>query len=347
MTYKRIVVSQHGGPEMLQVVERERCPPAKGQVRVKVLAAPVCAPDVQARYGQSPFPPRLPFTPGYAIVGDVEALGPAVAGIEVGDRVAALTVVDGYAEAIYLDADQLLPLSRALPPAQVAPLLLNYIVAYQTLHRSARVQAGDRVLIIGASGGIGTALLEVGRLAGLKMYGLASRAKHHVVERFGATPIDYRSEDFVEVMRQMEPEGLDAVLDGMIWGYLDRGFALLKRGGTWVQYGNPLSRTGLLKLLARVVLYNLRPNGRRLKIYGTSTSKLGRRAFLEDWATLFQLLEEGRIQPIIDSQFPLLEAAAANRRLESGDVIGNIVLLAPELWPAEAHRPVRRLESIQ
>jgi NADPH:quinone reductase-like Zn-dependent oxidoreductase len=338
MKYKSVIVTKRGGPEVLRVIENDLRAPSAGEARIKILATPVCGPDVQARYGHTPIAPKIPFVPGYAIVGIVDAVGrpkrPSGEGVvsaAVGDRVAALTIFGGYAEYIYLDTELLIPIPDTLNPAEAATLILNYIVAYQTLHRSAKVEAGDRVLIIGASGGVGTALLQLGKLANLTMYGIASKSKHHILTEYGATPIDYHTQDFVEVIRQAEPDGLDAVFDGMVWGYLDRGFSLLRRGGAWVQYGNPLSFSGLLRLLAKLILFNLLPNGRSLKLYGTTTSKLGRRPFLEDWATLFKLLEEGKIRPIIMKKFPILEAAQANALLESGQVIGNIVLLAPEL----------------
>ena len=338
MRYRSVTVAKRGGPEVLQVVESVLRPPSAGEVRVRVLAAPVCGPDVQARYGQTPIAPKLPFVPGYAVIGAVDAIGDPkrraggdVASLAVGDRVAALTIFGGYAEYIYLKQDTLIPMPATLDPAQAATLILNYIVAYQTLHRAAKVKAGDKVLIIGASGGVGTALLDLGRLAGLTLYGIASKSKHHILTQYGATPIDYHTQDFVEVIHEAEPDGLDGVFDGMIWGYLDRGFSLLRRGGTWVQYGNPLSFSGLLRLLSRLVLLNVLSNGRSLKLYGTTTSKFGRGRFLEDWAVLFKLLEEGKIEPIIMQRFAILEAAKANALLERGQVIGNIVLIAPEL----------------
>jgi NADPH:quinone reductase-like Zn-dependent oxidoreductase len=217
-----------------------------------------------------------------------------------------------------------------LDPAEAVTLILNYVLAYQTLHRSAKVKAGDKVLIIGASGGIGTAFLQLGKLANLQMYGIASKSKHHTLTEYGATPIDYHLQDFVEVIRQAEPDGLDAVFDGMGGDYLERGFSLLRRGGTLVEYSNPLSYSGLLRLLAKVILFNVLPNGKTVKLYGNS-SRFNRRPFLEDWAALFKLLEAGKIRPIIMKKFPILEAAKANELLESGQVIGNVVLLAPEL----------------
>jgi NADPH:quinone reductase-like Zn-dependent oxidoreductase len=331
MKYRSVMVTKRGGPEVLQVIENDLRPPSAGEARIKILATSVCGPDVQARYGHTPIAPKIPFVPGYAIIGVVDAIGEGVPNAAVGDRVAALTVFGGYAEYIYLGEEHLIPVPDTLDLAEAVTLILNYIVAYQTLHRSAKVKAGDKVLIIGASGGVGTALLQLGKLANLTMYGIASKSKHHILTEYGATPIDYHRQDFVEVIRQAEPNGLDAVFDGMGGDYLDRGFSLLRRGGTWVQYGNPLSFSGLLLLLAKLILFNVLPNGKSLKLYGTTTSKFGRRPFLEDWATLFKLLEEGKIKPVIMKKFPILEAAQANALLESGQVIGNIVLLAPEL----------------
>ncbi len=331
MTYKSIIVTRRGGPENLRVVERELKAPPDRQVRVRVLAVPVSAPDVTARYGNSPLVPNPPFTPGYAIVGEVDSVGRGVRKAAVGDRVAALTVYGGYAEYVYLDENQLIPVPAGLDPAQVAPLIMNYLVAYQVMHRWARVKRGGKVLIIGASGGIGTAFLQLGRLDGLVMYGVASKSKHAVLVENGAKPIDYHTEDFVEVIRRLESDGLDAVFDGMAGDSFRRGYSILRRGGVLVGYGNPMSYAGTVAVLGRALLYNLLPDGKSAKYYSTGASRLDRRLFLEDWATLFRLLEEGKIKPILDSKYPILEAARANERLESGQAVGNIVLLSPDL----------------
>ena len=187
------------------------------------------------------------------------------------------------------------------------------------------------MLIIGASGGIGTAYLQLGKLANLSMYGIASKSKHPILTEYGATPIDYRTQDFVEVVRKAEPDGIEAVFDGIGGAYITRSFSLLRRGGTYVGYANPLSLSRMFRFLGRVILFNLLPNGRSAKYYGTGSARLNRRPFLEDWATLFKLLEEGKIKPVIMKKFPILEAAQANELLESGQVVGNVVLLAPEL----------------
>ena len=334
MKYKSVVVTQRGGPEVLQVIENDLRPPSPGEARVKILATQVCAPDVSVRYGTTPFAPRVPFVPGYAVLGTVDALGPSKQGAPtaaLGDRVGALSVFGGYAEYIYLRQRDLIPVPESLDPAEAVTLVLNYLVAYQTLHRTARVKPGDKILIVGASGGIGTAYLQLGRLAGLKMYGIASKAKHAILVEYEARPIDYRSEDFVAVIRRTEPDGLEAVFDGMGEAYLKGGFSLLKRGGVWVGYANPGSNSATLRLLSRVLLYNLLPNGKSAKYYGTGASRFYRRPFLEDWAALFELLGEGKIKPVIMEKFPLLEAAQANALLESGWVVGNLVLVTPEL----------------
>jgi NADPH:quinone reductase-like Zn-dependent oxidoreductase len=334
MKYKSVVATRRGGPEVLQVVESELRLPAPGEARVRILAAQVSAPDVSCRYGTTPFPPRTPFVPGYAIVGVVEALGSpkrsdeAVAGPVVGDPVAVLSVYDGYAEYIYRPQRELIPMPVGLEPGEAVTLVLNYLVAYQTLHRTARVKSGDKILIVGASGGIGTAYLQLGKLVGLKMYGIASKSKHDILRQYGATPIDYRTEDFVAVVRQAEPQGIDAVFDGMGEGYFKGGFSLLRRGGVWVGYANPGSYAATVRLLSQVALANLLPNGKSARYYGTGASRFNRRPFLEDWAALFGLLKDGKIKPVIMQRFPILQAAQANALLESGQVIGNIVLVA-------------------
>lgn len=330
MQYKSVIVPRRGTPEVFRVIENELREPAHEEVRIKVLAAPVCLPDVQARYGHTPFPPKTPFVPGYAIIGTVEAVGKNVNDIVTGDRVAALTVYGGYSEYIFLKQKQLIRTPANIDPAAAATLILNYVLAYQTLHRSAKVKPGDKILIIGASGGIGTAYLQLGQLAGLTMYGIASKNKHPILAEHGAAAIDYRTQNFVDVMRQLEPKGIDAVFDGMGGDYIKKGASLLRQGGVFVEYGNPLTFSRMLHLLGQIILINLRPNGIKAKIYGNS-SRLNMKPFREDLAILFKLLEEGKIKPIIYKQYPILEAPQANELLESGQVIGNIVLLTPEL----------------
>jgi NADPH:quinone reductase-like Zn-dependent oxidoreductase len=329
VTYKSVVATRRGGPEVLQIVENELRPPAAGEARIRIQATPVVQDDIAARVGNRPFLPKTPFVPGYAIFGMVDAIGEGVTRVAVGDRVAALTNFGGYAEYIYWDARQLVRVPDSLDPADAVTLILNYLVPLQAMHTVVHVRPGDKVLIVGASGGVGTAFLQLGKLAGLKMYGLASPSKHKVLADYGATPIDYHSQDFVQVLQQAEPAGLDYVFNGMGEEYFERGLAVLRRGGVLVHYGGPQSFSRFLLLVAKIILYNLLPNGKKIQGYGTHTGDITR--FEAEWQRLFQLMGEGKIEPIIAARLPLLEARKANEMLESGQVIGNIVLLASEL----------------
>jgi NADPH:quinone reductase-like Zn-dependent oxidoreductase len=329
MTFKKVIVARRGGREVLQIGEVEMRPPVSEEVCIKVLATPVCRDDIAVRVGNRPFLARPPFTPGYSILGTVEAKGDAVSGFDLGDRVAALTVLGGHSEFICLPHDKLVHVPPGLDAAEAVVLILNYLVAYQVLHRVARVKSDDKALLVGASGGVGTAFLQLGNLAGLTMYGLASPRKHGVLTDYGATPIDYHTQDIVQTLRQYESGGLDFVFNGMGEEYFERGLAVLRRGGTFVHYGGPESFSRFLLLMAKFVLYSMLPNGKSIRAYGTHRGDVN--VFKEDWQKLFKLLEEGQIKPIISERFPIPEAARSYERLESGEVTGNIVLVAPEL----------------
>lgn len=337
MKYRSVIATRLGGPDVLQVIEQELRTPSAREARIRVLAAAVCRPDITTRtgdalYSGTPLGRRPPFVPGYAIVGVVDAVGASVRDVAVGDRVGALTVVGGYSEVVYWRHDRLIPVPAALDPAEAVTCILNYIVAYQSLHRAAHVRNGDKVLLVGASGGIGTALLQLGKLAGLTMYALASATKHATLTEYGATPLDYHH-DFVDGIRRAEPDGLDAVISGVTsTGYLRSGLSLLRNGGTLVVFGEPDGFRTLFRILGAAIQSKMSPAHKTIRLYGTSFYFLGhRQPFLDDWAVLFRLLAERKIQPVIEKKFPLLQAAQANALLESGSVTGNIVLVSPEL----------------
>jgi NADPH:quinone reductase-like Zn-dependent oxidoreductase len=329
MKYKGMLVTSRSGMDALQVAEFDLRQPAQGEARLRVLATPVVQDDIAARIGNRPWLPEVPFVPGYSFLGIVDALGAGVGNVTVGDRVVALTQTGSHSEYIYWKAEELVPVPEDLDPAKAVVLVLNYLVAYQILHRVARVKPQDKVLIVGASGGVGTAFLELGRLAGLKMYGLASPAKHAILAEYGAIPIDYHNQDFADVIRKAEPGGIDYVFNGMFNAYVRRSMSILKRGGALVQYGAPQAKPDFWRFLAEFAFYNLLPNGKSIKGYGTH--RLGVHLFAEDWGKLFGLLGEGKLAPMIAETFSLLEAKQAYALLENGGVVGTIVLLVPEL----------------
>jgi NADPH:quinone reductase-like Zn-dependent oxidoreductase len=331
MKYKSVVITKKGSPEVLKVIENEFRAPLSGETRIKVLATGVGRTDVVMRYGYYPFAPKIPFAPGYEIIGVVDAVGEGVSQVAVDDRVAALTVYGGYAEYIFLNEEHLVHAPVTLDPAEAVALILNYVTAYQMLHRFAKVEAGNKVLITGANGGVGTALLQLGKLASLTMYATASRSKQDLLMEHGAIPIDYTTQDFVDVIHKAEPNGIDFVLDGIGGNYIPRAFQVLRRGGKLVEYGNSGFVALLLDLLKLQIL-NWFPNGKSGEFYGiTGIYRKDKQPFLEDLPILFNLLQEGKLKPIISAKFPILEAAKANELLESRKVNGKIVLLAPEL----------------
>jgi NADPH:quinone reductase len=190
MRNTRIVVTRYGGPEVITVVEEE-CPAAiPGEVRVRVLAAGVSLPDVLARKGVHPETPRVPYTPGWDLVGIVGQIGKGVSEFELGQTVAAMPISGCYAQYVCLPQHKFVPVPPALDPAEAVALVLNYITAYQMLHRSAKLNPEQRVLIHGASGGVGTAFLQLGRLAGVRIFGTCSAEAAEVVKELGATAIE-------------------------------------------------------------------------------------------------------------------------------------------------------------
>jgi len=229
--HTRIIVTRYGGPEALQVLEEERPEPKDGEVRVRVLAAGVSLPDVMAREGVHPETPPVPYTPGWDLVGEVDRLGNGVAGIELGRTVAAMPIHGAYGEFVCLPQRELIPVPSGLDAAEAVSLILNYITAYQMLHRSAKVKPGQRVLFHGASGGVGTALLQLGRLADLKMYGTCSSRGATAVSELGGVPIDYRNQDYVKEIHRFTSDGVDAVFDPIGGAHLWHSREALRPGG--------------------------------------------------------------------------------------------------------------------
>src|SRR6266700_3457293 len=344
MRHTRVIVTHYGGPDALRVVEEECPEPKDGEVRVRVLAAGVSLPDLMMREGVHPETPRLPFTPGWDLIGVVDRLGVGVSGIEPGQIVAALPVHGAYAEFICLPQRELVPVPSGLDAAEAVSLILNYITAYQMLHRSAKVRSGQRVLIHGAAGGVGSALLQLGRLAGLEMYGTCSSRGASAVSDLGAIPIDYQHQDFVKEIHRRTTEGVDVVFDPIGGSHMWHSRKALRPGGRVVGYGNTTSlrgeglasgRPGRRNRLHGIPIYVLYiaggwllPGRKRVVPYSIQTLKRLKPAlFRQDLIALFELLQQQKIKPLIARRFPLAEARQAHELLGEGGVTGKIVLV--------------------
>jgi NADPH2:quinone reductase len=345
MRNTRVIATRYGGPEVLRVAEEECPEPRENEVRVRVLAAGVALPDLMAREGVHPETPEVPFTPGWDLVGVVDRVGPGVSGLEPGQTVAAMPISGAYAEFVCLPERELVPVPPGLDPAEAVSLVLNYITAYQMLHRSARVSPGQRVLIHGAAGGVGTALLQLGRLAGLEMYGTCSARGAPVVSELGGVPIDYRDQDFVEEVRRLTGDGVDAVFDGIGGTHIWRSRKALRPGGTVVAYGLTSSldagrlssaRSGRRNRLHGIPIFAvyiaggwLLPHRKRVVPYSIQWLKRRRPAqFREDLVGLLDLLRTNEIKPLVARRFPLAEARRAHELLGQGGVTGKVVLVA-------------------
>jgi NADPH2:quinone reductase len=340
----RIIVTHYGGPDALRVFE-EQCPePKRGEVRVKVQAAGVSLPDLLMREGVHPETPKLPFTPGWDLVGVVDRLGDGTSGIEPGQIVAALPIHGAYAEFVCLPQHELVPVPAGLDAAEAVSLVLNYITAYQMMHRSAKVRPDQRVLIHGAAGGVGSALLQLGRLAGLIMYGTCSSRGAPAVSGLGAVPIDYQHLDFVQEIRCLTGEGVDVVFDGIGGTHIWRSRKALRPGGKVVAYGLTSSlrggrlasgRSGRRHRFRAIAIFGLyiaggwfSPGRKRVIPYSIQWLKRLKPAlFREDLVALFDLLQQRKIEPLIAQRFPLSEARQAHELLGQGGVTGKIVLV--------------------
>src|SRR5580658_1539562 len=232
MRNTRVALTALGGPEVLKVVDDDVRDPVANELRIRILACGVAFADVLMRRGLYSGVPPLPYSPGYDIVGIVESCGANVTQWKPGDLVTALTQTGGYSRYIVFPESELVPVPAGLDPAEAVSLVLNYTTAYQLIHRIAKLHQGESVLIHGAAGGVGTATLQLGSLAGLKMFGTASKPKHDLVVKLGGIPIDYRTEDFVK-----RAAGVNAVFDPIGGRNWPRSYRALGKGGRFVGYG--------------------------------------------------------------------------------------------------------------
>jgi NADPH:quinone reductase-like Zn-dependent oxidoreductase len=338
MKNQRAIVTHPGGPEVLELIEEDLPEPQADQVRVKILAAGVAYADVGVRLGTYPVPEssQRPVSPGYDIVGVVDALGQGVSEVSAGQPVAALTVVGGYARYLCLPASELAPVPSGLDPAQAVCIVLNYVTAYQMLQRVAVVQAGDWILVHGAAGGVGTALLDLGKLMDLKAIGTASAGKQDLVARLGAVAINYQAEDFVARVKQTTGKGVASAYDPIGPENYTRSYQALRPGGILVTYGSYAANRGgqsrpqvaAATRATRDRLAEQHEDGKRVEGYFIAGMKAAHSDwFRSDLQTLLDLLAQGKLHPLIAERLPLSEARRAHQLMDHAGARGKIVLI--------------------
>lgn len=311
--------------------------PGAGQVVIRMEATGVSFAEQQMRRGRYYDQPPFPFVPGYDLVGTVAAVGTGVDPALLGQRVAALTKVGGWASHVIVDAADAVAVPAGLEPAAAETVVVNGITAWQMLHRKARVKSGQTILVHGANGGVGSTLAQLGRLAGVRVIGTAAPRHHGRLRDLGVLPVDYHA-DVRAAVRKIAPDGVDAVFDHLGVRSLPVSWRLLAPGGTLVSYGSATTRDDagskqlpVLKILVRVWAWNALPNGRHAYFYniwaGRTLNRDRFRARLRhDLTQVLQAMAEGHITAQIAARFPLARAADALRLAESGTVAGKVVL---------------------
>jgi NADPH:quinone reductase-like Zn-dependent oxidoreductase len=324
-------------PEDLQVSTRELPEPRPDQAVVRVEATGVSFAEQQMRRGKYYDQPPFPFVPGYDLVGVIEQLGDGADGdLAVGQRVAALTKTGGWADRIVLDAAELVPVPSGVDAAAAETVVVNGVTALRML-RSARVQPGQTIVVLGAAGGVGSTLVQVARDAGIRVIGTAGPSAQERVRDLGAIPVDYRNDDVPARLRELAPDGVAAVFDHVGGPGIVDSWRLLARGGTLVSYGTASTRDvpgnprlPVLKLLARLTLWNVLPNGRRAKFFnlwaGARNRDRYRADLRRDLGDVLRLLQQGAIDAQIAKRFPLRNAGEALRYAEQGGIVGKVVL---------------------
>ena len=325
MMMRAIEIAGPGGPDVLRLVERPVPEPAAGDVLIRVAAAGVNRPDIMQRMGKYPPPPGASDIPGLEISGEIVAVRD-VEGLRVGQHVCALVTGGGYAEYCTAPAEQCLRIPGAVTERHAAAIPETFFTVWTNLFERGRLRAGERVLIHGGTSGIGTTAIQLARAFGaIALATAGSPEKCDACRRLGAArAIDYRAEDFVAAVREHTTgEGVDVILDIIGGDYLPGNLECLRLNGRLVQIGLMGGSKASLDLRA-VLQKRLTITGSTLRARTVAEKGAIARALEEH---VWPLLDRGEVRPIVHAEFPLERAADAHRELESGRVIGKIVLV--------------------
>ncbi|MDX3657028.1 medium chain dehydrogenase/reductase family protein [Streptomyces sp. ID05-26A] len=326
-------------PAGLHVQVRDLPAPAEGQVVLRMEATGVSFAEQQMRLGKYYDQPAFPFVPGYDVVGTVVAAGPGVDRDLRGRRFAAVTKIGGWASHLIVEAGDLVPVPDGVDSAAAETVLVNGVTAWQMMYRTAKVKRGDTIVVLGANGGVGSTLVQLARHAGIKVIGTASERHHDAVRELGAIPVDYRDPNMYDRIRELAPEGVDAVFDHVGGPGVHESWKLVRRGGALVNYGSAATKdeqgNGMLPVLknfGQLALWNLLPNGKRAGFYNFWAGKRFRKAafrarLAEDLTQVLQLVKAGALKPQIAARIPLSDAGAALALAESRTVLGKVVIV--------------------
>jgi NADPH:quinone reductase-like Zn-dependent oxidoreductase len=324
----KVTIRKPGSAEVCEIVEEQLAFPGDDQVMIKVEFCGVAFGDILFREGISPV--SYPMTPGYDVVGHIVAKGANVRTVRIDDRVAALTLTGGYASYVCIDSNRIVPVPLTVDSRDAVSVMLNYVTAYQLLINKAQVSAGSKILIHGAGGGVGLAVLDLAKMLKITAYGTVSTKKIDKVKTAGGIPIDYTSEDFVEVVKVATGTGVDAVLDPIGGTHLFRSYRALNKHGKLVSFGvgEALKKKGnakwrLMKAILPLLWLKLLPNSRSVMLYTTSAKTQDIKPIVEK---LLMLLEIGEIKPVISKIFPLTKVVDAQNYLTDERPAGKILL---------------------
>lgn len=333
MKFNQFVATEKGGPEVLAWQEQENEPIPAGYLGIKVEASGVLLADVLWQMGLTPVGPKPPFTPGYDVVGVIQEIGEGLPGFEVGQRAAAMIQYGGYTEYAVVPAEKVVLLPDGLDPVKAAAATTSYLTAYYLINSEGKLKAGDVLLVHGAAGGTGSAVVEMASLLGIRVYGTASAGKLSLVEAQGGTAIDYKSQDFVEVMNSLEPEGVDMVVDPIGGEVTSRSLGLLKSGGKLVSIAMIQSMQGEGGLpiplqMLRLPFWSLTHPGKKAYFWDVvNAANKDLAQYRSSLTKVFELMSEGKITPEIGKEMPLKEAPKAQQMLLDYEVHGKVVLV--------------------
>jgi len=331
-----------GEPESLAARRRPLPEPGPGQAVVRLEATGVSFAEQQMRLGKYYDQPPFPFVPGYDLVGVVERLGPAASEVPttpaVGQRVAALTKTGAWAERVVLETADLVPVPDDLDPVAAETVIVNGVTAWRMLHRVARTQPGQTVVVLGAAGGVGSVLVQLARHAGARVIGVGSTRQQDAIAALGAEPVDYRTQDVPAQVARLAPRGVAAVFDHVGGEGIVASWRMLAPGGVLVSYGSAATkdeagnaRLPILKLLGRLALWNALPNARRASFFnlwaGRRKAERFRAELRSDLTQLFSLVRDGRVTGQIAGRFGLSDTAAALRFAEGRGLTGKVVIV--------------------